>query len=167
MRDLTADLRLAIRGLRRNATLSLSVIATLALAIGAGVATFAVAEAAFITPPPFRDPERLAILFTTHTEPTRGTERLRWSYARFRMLEQSLTTASSIADFGLASVNLAGTTEAEPVRAEVVAGDYFGTLGVRPLRGRLFSVDEDRSTSGPMVALLGYDLWRRRYGGET
>jgi putative ABC transport system permease protein len=166
MRDLTADLRLAIRGLRRNATLSLSVIATLALAIGAGVATFAVAEAAFITPPPFRDPERLAILFTTHTEPTRGTERLRWSYARFRMLEQSLTTASSIADFGLASVNLAGTTEAEPVRAEVVAGDYFGTLGVRPLRGRLFSVDEDRSTSGPMVALLGYDLWRRRYGGD-
>ena len=166
MRDLPADLRLAIRVLRRNATLSLSVIATLALAIGAGVATFAVAEAALITLPPFREPERLAILFTTHTEPARGTERRRWSYARFRALERSLTTAERIGDFGLASVNLAGATEAEPVRGEIVAGDYFGTLGVRPLRGRLFSADEDRSPSESMVALLGYDLWQRRYASD-
>jgi putative ABC transport system permease protein len=141
-------------------------VATLALAIGAGVATFAVAEAALITPPPFPEPERLAILFTTHTEPTRGTERLRWSFARFRMLERSLTTVSGIADYGLSSVNLAGTTDAEPVQAEVVAGDYFGTLGARPLRGRLFSADEERSPSGSMVALLGYDLWQRRYAGD-
>ena len=165
MHDLTADLRLAGRVLRRNATLSLSVVATLALAIGAGVATFAVAEAALITPPPFRDPERLAILFTTRADPARGTQRLRWSFERFRMLERSLTTAEHIGDFGLAGVNLAGNTEAEPVRAEVVAGDYFGTLGARPLRGRLFSAEEDRSSSS-MVALLGYDLWQRRYAGD-
>src|SRR5215467_1305686 len=105
MPEPASDLRFALRVLRRKQTLSISVIATLALAIGAGVATFAIAKAALITPPPFPEPDRLVMLFTTHTEPARGTERYRWSYPRFRLLEKSLTTTSSIADYGLASVN--------------------------------------------------------------
>ena len=133
MTEPTADLRLAFRLLRRNRTLAVSVITTLALAIGAGVATFAIAEAALITPPPFPEPDRLAMLFTTHTEPARGTERYRWSYPRFRLLEKSLTTTSSIGDYGLASVNLAGQTDAEPISSEIVAGGYFATLGARPM----------------------------------
>ena len=151
MTEPTADLRLALRLLRRNRTLGISVITTLALAIGAGVATFAIAEAALITPPPFPEPDRLAMLFTTHTEPARGTERYRWSYPRFRLLEKSLTTTSSIGDYGLASVNLAGQTDAEPIGAEIVAGAYFATLDARPMRGRLFSAEEDRSASAPMA----------------
>ena len=166
MTEPTADLRFALRVLRRNRTLSLSVIATLALAIGAGVATFAIAKAALITPPPFPEPDRLAMLFTTHTEPARGTERYRWSYPRFRMLEKALTTTSSIADYGLASVNLAGESDAEPIGSEVVAGDYFATLGARPIRGRLFSAEEDRSPSEAMVVILSHDLWTRRYGAD-
>ena len=94
MDGLLADLRLALRGFRRNRTLSLSIVTTLGLAIGAGVATFAVAEAALITPPPFPEPDRLAMVYTTHTEPTRGTERYRWSYPRFRLLERALTTTT-------------------------------------------------------------------------
>jgi predicted permease len=166
MTEPTADLRLALRVLRRNRTLSVSVIGTLALAIGAGVATFALAEAALITPPPFPEPDRLAMLFTTHTEPARGTERYRWSYPRFRMLEKSLRSVSSIADYGLSSVNLAGHTDAEPIRAEVVAGAYFATVGVRPMFGRSFSADEDRSPAEAMVVILGHALWQRRYGGD-
>ena len=163
----SADIRLALRGLSRHRTLAVSVVATLALAIGAGVATFAIAEAALITPPPFPEPDRLAIVYTTHTEPSRGTERYRWSYPRFRMLAGSLTTASSVGSYGLASINLAGSTDAEPVQAEVVGGQYFATLGVRAARGRLFSDDEDRSTASPPVALIGHDLWTRRYGGDS
>src|SRR5690349_20566794 len=106
MTEPTADLRLDFRLMRRSRTLAISVITTLALAIGAGVATSAIAEAALITPPPLPEPFRLAMLFTTHTEPARGTERYRWSYPRFRLLEKSLTTTSSIADYVLASVNL-------------------------------------------------------------
>ena len=167
MTELASDLRLASRVFRRNRTLAVSVIATLGIAIGAGVAVFAVAEAALITPPPFPQADRLAMLFTTHTEPRQGTERYRWSYPRFRMLERSLTTTTSIASYGPASVNLAGQNDAEPIRAEVVAGDYFGTLGARTLRGRLFSTEEDRSPSGAMVAILSHDLWQRRYAGDS
>jgi predicted permease len=160
------DISHALRVLRNRRGLSLSVIGTLALAIGASVATFAVAEAALITPPPFPQAERLALLFTTHIDPTRGTQRYRWSYPRFRMLEQSLQSTSSVASFGLASVNLSGTTDAEPIRCEIVGGDYFGTLAARPIRGRQFSAEEDRTTSAPMVVILSHALWQRRYGGD-
>lgn len=156
----------AVRTLSRHRTLSVTVISTLALAIGAGVATFAIAKAALVTPPPFPEPDRLAMVYTTHTEPARGTERYRWSYPRFRLLGQSLTTASSVGSYGLTSINLAGTTEAEPVGGEVVSGEYFKTLGIQPLRGRLFSTEEDRSTAATPVALIGYNLWQRRYGGD-
>src|SRR5215211_2903474 len=100
MAVLSGDLRLALRALRRNRTLSVCVIATLALAIGAGVATFAIAEAALLTPPPFPEPDRLAMLYTTHTEPGRGTERIRWSYARIRMLERTIQGATAIGGYG-------------------------------------------------------------------
>src|SRR6185295_3950915 len=166
MTELTADLRLALRVVRRNRTLAISVIATLGLAIGAGVATFAIAEAALITPPPFPEPDRLVMLYTTHTEPARGTERYRWSYRRFRMLAQSLKATASMGSYGLASVNLAGTIDAEPIQAEGVGGDYFATLRARPFRGRLFSRAEDQPRSETMVVLLSYDLWQRRYGGD-
>jgi putative ABC transport system permease protein len=166
MDGLVGDLRLAARALRRNRTLAISVVATLALAIGAGVATFAIAEAALITPPPFPDPDRLVMLYTTHTAPSRGTQRLRWSYPRSRMLARSLTTTAAVGSYGLSSVNLGGRSEAEPVSAEPVSGDYFAALGVQPARGRLFSGDEDRSPSAAPIALIGHELWQRRYAGD-
>ena len=167
MDSLIADIRLAFRVLGRARTLAVSIVATLGLAIGAGVATFAIAEAALITPPPFAEPDRLAMVYTTHTEPSRGTERLRWSYPRFRMLATSLTSTTAVGSYGLASINLAGQTDAEPVSAEVVGGGYFDVLGVQPLRGRAFSREEDETTSASAVALIGHDLWMRRYGGDV
>ena len=166
MESVFADIRLAMRVLRRSRVLAASIVVTLGLAIGAGVATFAIAEAALITPPPFPEPGRLALLYTTYTEPARGTQRLRWSYPRFRLLERSLTTTSSIGSYGLASVNVAGTSDAEPVHAEVVGGAYFVTLGVGPVIGRAFSADEDRTTASAPVAIIGHELWRRRYGSS-
>ena len=166
MNGLAADLKLALRVLRHHHALALSVVTTLALAIGAGVSTFAIAEAALITPPPFPEPGRIAMLFTTYTAPSESPQRYRWSYPRFRMLERSLTTTSAIGSYGLSNVNLAGTSEAEPVNAEVVGGGYFDVVGARASRGRLFSQVEDRSVDSDPVALVGHQLWVRRYGSD-
>ena len=166
METLITDVRLAIRVLRRSRVLAVSIIVTLGLAIGAGVSTFAIAEAALITPPPFREPHRLALLYTTYTEPARGTQRLRWSYPRFRLLERSLTTTTSVASYGPGSVNLAGSTDAEPVNAEVIGGAYFATLGVMPALGRVFSSEEDETTAAPPVAIIGHAIWTRRYASN-
>jgi hypothetical protein len=166
MNGLAADIKLALRVLRHHRALALSVVTTLALAIGAGVSTFAIAEAALITPPPFPDPHRIAMLFTTYTAPSESPQRFRWSYRRFRMLEQSLTTTAAIGSYGLSNVNLAGTSEAEPVDAEVVGGSYFDVVGARAARGRLFSRVEDHSADSDPVALVGHDLWVRRFGSD-
>ena len=166
MTEFTPTLRTVGRVLRRNRLLALTVVATLATAIGATVSTFSLVAAALITPAPFPEPQRLAILFTTHTEPGRATEQYRWSYTRFRLLQRALTTTSSIGCYGLASVNLSGTVEAEPVSAEPVGGDYFTTLGTRPALGRSFSSAEDLSPSEAMVVVLSDALWRRRYAAD-
>jgi len=170
MESLFHDIRVGMRALRRNRTLTASVVSTLALAIGAGVATFALAQAALITPPPFAEAHRLALLYTTRVEPGRSPERRRWSYQRFRLLERSLTTVRHVASYGLASVNLSGTGRtggdpagAEPVQGEVVGGAYFSALGARPARGRLFSSTEDQSPGGAPVVVLSDGLWQHRY----
>ena len=151
MTELAADLRLAFRVLRRNRTLAVSVVTTLALAIGAGVATFAIAEAALITPPPFPQPDRLAMLYTTHTAPARGTERYRWSYQRFRMLAASRSPPYRDRQLRPRSVNLAG---ADGRRAHSFRGRRRRLLRHArrsPARGSLFSADEDRSPSASVV----------------
>jgi len=173
MESLLHDIRVGVRGLRRNRTLTVSVVSTLALAIGAGVATFALAQAALITPPPFREPHRLALIYTTRVESGRSPERRRWSYQRFRLLERSLTTVTHVGSYGLASVNLSGMARAggepataEPVEGEVVGGSYFAVLGTRPARGRSFSSVEDHSPAVSPVVLLSHDLWTRRYASD-
>ncbi|HEX6049600.1 MAG TPA: ABC transporter permease [Gemmatimonadaceae bacterium] len=171
MKSVLYDVRVGVRVLRRNPTTTASVVATLALAIGAGVSTFALAQAALIAPPPFPESERLAMVFTTRVAPGRSPQRFRWSYQRFRLLERSLTTAAHVGSYGLASVNLSGRgpggepVAAEPVRAEPVGGGYFSALGARAERGRLFSAAEDQSPSAAPVVLLGHDLWMRRFAG--
>jgi putative ABC transport system permease protein len=173
MESLVHDIRIAIRGLRRHRALAAGVVATLALAIGAGVATFALAQAALITPPPFAEPGRLAMLYTTRVAPGESPDRYRWSYPRFRLLQRSLSTAAYVGSYGLASVNLSGTSpdgervSAEPVHAEPVGGGYFAALGARPRLGRLFSDAEDTDPAVPPVVLLGHDLWTRRYAADA
>src|SRR5262249_53709618 len=77
-----------------------------------------------------------------------------------------LKSTASIGGYGLASVNLSGASDAEPIQSEGVAGDYFATVGARPFRGRLFSRAEDQSPSEAMVVILSHDLWQRRYAGN-
>ena len=82
------------------------------------------------------------------------------------MLERSLTTTSAIGSYGLANVNLAGASEAEPVNAEMVGGGYFTVVGAHAARGRLFSAAEDQSAESDPVTLVGHDLWVRRYASD-
>ena len=166
MTELGPNLRLAIRVLRRNRTLALSVISTLALAIGAGIATSPSPKprsyaTAVLRARPARD-----AVYHAHRRNARHRA-LPLVIPALPMLAQSLTTTSSIGSYGNPSVNLAGRTDAEPIQSEGVAGDYFATVGARPLRRRLFSATEDASPSEAMVVLLSYDLWQRRYGGDV
>jgi putative ABC transport system permease protein len=163
---LAQDIRLALRGLARSRRLAAAIIATLALAVGAATAMFGVVDAALLTPPPFADAERLAMVYATRTEPQGATERLRWSFARFSALRRSLTSAEGVAGYSLASLNVSGPELPEPVTAEFVSPSYFALLRVRPDRGRTFLPGEDATPGTHPVAVIAHDLWTRRFGGS-
>jgi putative ABC transport system permease protein len=155
----------SLRSLARSPGLALAVIGMLGAGIGALTATFGLVDAAILRPPPFSDPNRLAIAYLTRTR-GEAVSRERWSLARVRMLRQLSTTLASVANYSRAELVLTGSNNPEPVAAEVVSPEYFATLGATPLHGRTFATTEDGAAGAHPVALLGYELWRRRYAAD-
>jgi putative ABC transport system permease protein len=156
----------AVRSLLRDRALSIAVILTLSLGLGSLTVTFGLLDAAVLRPPPFGDADRLAILYITRTRPGRAMTLERWSFARIQLLRSGATSFQHVANYSTAELNLTGTDDPEPVNAEVVSPGYFPTLRVSAVQGRVFTDDEDKSPGAHPVALVGYDLWQRRYAGR-
>src|SRR5262245_61607054 len=93
------DLRYSVRTLSRMRGVALTAIATLALGIAATTTMFSAAYAALLRPLPFEEPDRLVLLFTTHTTPREGLTRFRWSRPLIDTLASSVTSYSSLASF--------------------------------------------------------------------
>ncbi|MEO8453017.1 MAG: ABC transporter permease, partial [Gemmatimonadota bacterium] len=149
---------------RRYAALS---VVTIALATGAAIAIASIAYAALLRPLPFPASNRLAMLYITASEPGRAVYNQRWSFGRFQLLRRMQTSFVEVASFGPQSLNMQGADQSERITGESVSAPYFRTLGVSPLIGRTFAADEDSIPGARPVAVLGYDLWRRRFGGDS
>ena len=149
--------------------LGIVVVTTIAIATAACTVVCALLDAALFRPPPFRDADRLAVLYITHESPSRGVQRQRWSYRRFLLLRDAVRPLlfSDLASFTRAStLTLTGDGEPEPVEAEVVSTVYFRTLAIRPLFGSTLSTGEADGSLARAEVVVGHDLWRRRFGGE-
>ncbi len=142
-------------------------IATLALGIAATTTMFSAVYAALLRPLPFDDPDRLVILFTSHTTPREGLVLSRWSRPLIDELTASVSSYQSIASFSPSLVAISsGSGEPEQIDAEIVSPDYFRTLRVGPATGRVFTADEDGAPGAAPVAILADRLWRRRFNGD-
>jgi putative ABC transport system permease protein len=143
------------------------VIASLSLGIAATTTMFSAAYAALFRPPPFASPDRLVLLFTTHTTPREGLVLTRWSRPLIDTLTASVKSYESLASYTPSLVALSGGAgEPEQVDAEIVSPGYFATLRVAPALGRAFNPDEDGAPGAAPVALLSDRLWRLRYGAD-
>jgi putative ABC transport system permease protein len=161
MKTLFADLRFAARMLARTPGFTATAVLTLALGIGASTAMFSAVNALLLRPLPFPDAERLVfgVALREGFDPF-GTSLL--EYAAYK------ENASSFSSTGLSdsrSFNIADRGEPERLIGAAVSADYLTTVGISPLLGRSFSAEEDRP-GGASVALLGYGLWQRRFGGD-
>jgi putative ABC transport system permease protein len=163
--DLGRDLRFARRTLFRAPVLTAAAIGSIGLGVAATTAVFSVVDAALFRPPPLDHPEQLAILYGTSQPVNGGVERARWSWPRFRLLQQSLDSLAEVGSFSQ-SVLAITSDEPEPVNAEIVSSSYFETLRVQPVAGRAFARSDDNGEGTHDVALIGYDLWQRRFAGE-
>jgi len=143
------------------------VVASLALGIAATTTMFSAAYAALLRPLPFAKPDRLVLLFTTHTSSREGLVLTRWSRPLIDVLTASVTSYESIASYTPSLVSLSGGTgEPEQIDAEIVSPDYFPLLRVNAAFGRTFTADEDRVPGASQVVVLSDRLWRQRYGTD-
>lgn len=161
--DSTAqDVRYAVRTLRRSPAFTTTAVAVLALAIGANTAVFSVLNAVLLRPLPYRAPERLAMLWTD--DPTQNIREGRsalWDVEQWRKESQSF---ADIATFDSVGILLTGTDGVEPVAGASISPNLLPLLGVQPILGRGFSVEEaDREQE---LVLISHRFWQDRFGGS-
>ncbi len=157
------DVRLAVRSLSRNPVFSFGAIATLALGIGVNSTIFTLANAALFKPMPgVASPSELVWISGAFRERPRPGGMSYPEYLDYR--EASRGIFSSVIAFGPTSFSLGSGGEPERIRGHLVTGSYFATLGALPAAGRVLQPSDDRPGAEP-AAVLGYRLWRQRFGG--
>ncbi len=165
---LARDVRLAARRLRREPSLSLPALATLALGIGATTAVYALVHATLIRPLPYPEPDRLVEL--AHATPALGAATAGQStgtYAYYRARAESFEEIALYFE-NAHGVSVTDGEAPERLRAAMVSPSFFPTLGVPPAVGRWFTEDEGFWEPGdpPTPILISHDLWVRRYGAD-
>jgi putative ABC transport system permease protein len=145
---------------------SLSIIATIALAlgIGANTAIFSVVNAVLLRPLPFPDSGKLVALF--ETDPQQGRVRGSHSYPNFFDLRSQATTFEKLACYYSSDFIMTGRGEPARLPAAVVAADLFPLLGIKPIYGRTFVPDDDKPTDTGRVVILSEQLFRRRFNSD-
>ena len=158
------DLRYGARSLRKNLGFTSVAVLTLALGIGAPTAIFSVIDSVMLQPLPFRNADQLVSILTTEQgRVTGGPSALDVrDYAQASRSFQSLVAY----DQWRKNVNLAtANSEPEQMIVGLVPAEYFLTLDVRPLLGRLFTAEENHNGRN-YVAAIDANLWRNRFGSD-
>jgi putative ABC transport system permease protein len=150
------DLRVAARSLFRAKGLTITVILTLALGIGANAAIFSVVRGVLLRPLVNRDEDHL--LYIKQSARGIGAENAAFSVPEIEDLRGHVKSISTFGDFSTIGFTLVGLGEPREVRGGVVSGTYFKVMGLRPVLGRLLDQHDD-GPSAAGAAVLTYRFW--------
>jgi putative ABC transport system permease protein len=164
---LAQDLRQSLRMMIKNLGFTAVAVLTLALVIGANTAIFSVVNAVMLRPLPYHQPERLVAVYEAQPDSAEGLLPAAWAYPRFEMLREQSRNFSAVAGYTKGLYTLTGAGEPERLRVELVSASYFPLLGIDAIVGRVFAAEEDKGPGANQVALIGYSLWQRRFGGDA
>jgi putative ABC transport system permease protein len=157
------DARYGARMLRSNPSYAAVIILTLALGIGANTAIFSVVNSVLLKPLPFKDPNRLIIIWETDTK-NRGTNSL-VSSSDFIDWKDQTRVFEQIAAWRFLYLNLTGRDEPERVQGLTVSASFLPLLGAQVQLGRAF-LPEEEQIGHDKVVVLSDALWRRRFGED-
>jgi predicted permease len=149
--SLMTDLRFALRSLGRVKGLTITVVLTLALGIGANAAIFSVVRGVLLKPLVNEDEDRL--IYIRQTAPGIQVENASFSVPELRDLQASVKSLAAFGDFSTIEFTMIGLGEPRVVRAGVVGGSYFGVMGLRPVLGRLLGPSDDGPAAAGAVVL--------------
>jgi putative ABC transport system permease protein len=164
MDSLLRDLKFSTRSLLKRPALTIIATLTLAIGIGANSAIFSVVNALLLKPLPFPDPDRIVALWDK--VPSRGVERNEVAVANYLDWRAQNKSFEQLGLYSWWSTNLTGSDSPERVQGFQVTPNFFEIVGVKPMMGRGFSAEEDQPGKDA-VALLSYNLWQRRFGGDA
>jgi putative ABC transport system permease protein len=160
MKTFLHDLRFAFRVLRKRPLFTLTLLLILAVGIGANTAIFNLVNAMLIRPLPYTEPDRLVALHEAHKR--KGTDWHAVSPLNLRDWTAESRSFSEVASYQRDNLNLNSTDQPERIEGARVTADLFPMLGIDPLLGRGFTAAEE-TAGNDRVALLGHDLWQRRF----
>jgi predicted permease len=163
MASLCNDLRYGLRLLRHAPGSTAVAVGALALGIGANTAIFSTVDAVLLRPLPYSDPGRVVMVWEDASESSfpRNTP----APGNFAEWKRRNHVFADMAATKGASANLTADGPPEQVVGRAVTPNFFDVLGVKPMAGRMFTAEEDRT--GAQVAVISYALWQRRYAGDA
>lgn len=167
--SLASDVRFGWRQLNKHRAVSLAAILSLGLAIGATTAAFRLVDAVLLRPLPVADPERLFVVsFAVHDPQNRPDTRDDFDYPTYRRYAHVIDERADLMVVGMTARQdiIVGTSESEKAFRQFLSGNVFPTFGLQPALGRLLVPADDDAPGSHPVAVLSYDFWTRRFGGD-
>jgi len=162
--DFLQDVRYALRTLRHNPGFAAVALLTLALGTGATTMMFTLINGVLLKPLPYSNPHQLLGLQEKTNWSTHWGDLWGFSYLNFRDC-QSGVRSLDLAAFRPSGGTVSAGGRAQYVDAFEVSAGIFPLLGIQPVQGRTFTPEDDRASAAP-VAVLGYELWQKLFGGD-
>ena len=159
------DLRFTLRTLLKQPGFTSVAVLTLALGIGATSAVFSLIQGVLLTPPPYRQPERLALISPARTNSQQTGHVRGWAAEQWMEWQRKSKSFEGIAAYDWSFNFLVRPEGSASFEGMSVTKDYFAVVGLQPLLGRTFLESETRFRAKPVI-ILGYELWQRAFNGD-
>jgi predicted permease len=170
MVGLLGDVRIALRRVAGSPGLTLLIVATFALGIGANTAVFSLFDQVLLRSMPVKDPGRLVIIHTPGPNSGMFESNKNFpspiSYPMFTDFRDKTDVFDGVLAYMPTSVFFGVDNNTERVRVDLVSGSYFEVLGVRPALGRVLSTADDVTPGAHPVVVLSHSYWQRRFGSD-
>jgi putative ABC transport system permease protein len=168
--SLLHDVRYGIRVLLKSPGFLIAAVLSLALGIGANATIFTMINSVFLQPLPVEKPAELMYVYGTDSNNAQNSVLGSFHPISYPNYLDYKAQNDVFVDLGVYSfpqgVSLGGGEKPEPVNVQVVSGNYFSMLGVKPAFGRAFLPEEDHDTGTSAVAVLNYRYWQRQFGSN-
>ncbi len=165
------DLRYGARVLIRNPGFTVVAVLTLALGLGANTAIFSLTDQILLRLLPVDKPEELVVLRSPGPKNGRvwadGDGAASFTYPLYKELRDKNNVFAGLLSRFAVSLSVAGEGPTERANGELVSGNYFDVLGVRPAMGRVFTEDDDRVPGGHPLIVLSHGYWTRHFGADS
>ena len=171
METLLQDIRYAFRQLRKYPGFTAIAVLTLAVGIGANAAIFSLVDQVLLKQLPVSEPDRLVQLKfvgsdTGHTDSYAGSDQLYFSYPMYRDLRDQNAVFSGMLAMFPKQVGLQWKNSSSLVKSELVSGNYFSVLGIKPAFGRLFLPEDSAARGASPLVVLSYRYWTQHFASD-